>query len=234
MLHRRGYRLVRVPEEGTLGRDLTRVMDQRKISTLIDVGAHEGRYGSLWRSLGFDGRIVSFEPAPGPFGRLSSRAGSDPRWEAHRLAVGDREEMAEFHEFDLHEEFAPLHRPSGRPGLPPIKVSRSYEVPVRTLDGLVHEHAVNVEGAFLKIDTQGHDLAVLNGGADALKAVAAVQVEVPFFGLYDGAPGGEELIAHVRGLGFDLVGLYPVHDHPRRLVPIEFDGLFVRTGEDPE
>ena len=48
------------------------------------------------------------------------------------------------------------------------------------------------------------------------------------FGLYEGAPAGPALMWQVQQMGFDLVGMFPVHDHPRPLVPVEFDGLFAR------
>jgi hypothetical protein len=82
MLAKQGFMVVRRPIEGSVNREIQRVIEQRRIATLIDVGAHEGRYGALWRARGFKGRIVSFEPAPSTFERLRKRAGSG--WETHQ------------------------------------------------------------------------------------------------------------------------------------------------------
>jgi FkbM family methyltransferase len=231
ILKRCGLLIVRLPHEGTLGRELGRVIAQRNIRTLVDVGAHEGLYGERWRALGFSGRIISFEPGEGPFKRLQQRAGD--LWEVHQLAIGNVSGVAEFFEYEESEEYASLRRPSGRLGMPPLTVCRSYPADVQTLDHILPRLQVDVSSSFLKIDTQGHDAAVLDGAKESLGTAAAVQVEIPMFGLYEEAPRAEELIHRIRDAGFDLIGMFPVHDHPRSLVPIEFDGLFVRSGEAP-
>lgn len=231
MLAKQGFMVVRRPIEGSVNREIQRVIEQRRIATLIDVGAHEGRYGALWRAHGFKGRIVSFEPAPSTFERLRKRAGSG--WETHQLAIGDEDGTAEFFEYAEDDMYASLRRPSGMTGMPTLTMSSSYAVTVRALDGLLAELDVDPSTAFLKIDTQGHDAAVLEGAPKSFSTLAGLQVEIPMFGLYEGAPRAETLIALIRDHGFDLIGLFPVHAHPRPLVPIEFDAMFVRAGEAP-
>ncbi len=75
----------------------------------------------------------------------------------------------------------------------------------------------------LKIDTQGHDMSVLDGGESIIGQLAGLQLELPMFGIYEGAPTATRVIGGIRDSGFDLVGIFPVHDHPRPLAPVEFD-----------
>lgn len=227
----RNLMLVRKPIEGSLERDLQRVMKHLRIETLLDVGAHEGNYARMWRSIGYDREIISFEPAPRAFATLAQK--HDPRWAAHRIALGDASGSARFYEYAEHTEFASMHLPSGKELMPTLTQSKSYNVEVRTVDDFIAEQLIEPESCFLKVDTQGHDQAVLLGAKANIGKLAALQVEVPMFGLYQGAPTAEELLMEVRGAGFDLVGMYPVHAHPRPLVPIEFDALFVRCGSRP-
>jgi FkbM family methyltransferase len=231
LVGRRGLMLTRWPPEGTLERETKRVLVDRKIDTVIDVGAHEGRYANTLRRLGFRGRIVSVEPSPAPYRRLAAAACSDRYWDVVDAALGDRESRATLREYNEHEEFSSVHSPSEYGRRYGLTVRRTVEVQVRTLDKLVSDVGVDPASCLVKVDTQGHDLAVLEGGGETLAVARALQVEIPMFGLYEGSPSGTRLIDRVRELGFDLVGMFPVHAHPRPLVPVEFDGLFARGAD---
>lgn len=226
-LSKLGYQLTRTPTEGSIDRELQRVLVDREVTTVLDIGAHVGVYGQGLRDLGFQGRIVSFEPSPRPFGELESRAGGT--WEVMQLALGDQTGVADLHVYAEHEEFTSLRRPSdyGRNNFG-LTLAETRSVPVRRLDDVVTDLGIDFGRTFVKIDTQGHDVAVMDGAPDLLCRAAALQLEVPMFGLYEDATAGTAVIQRVLDLGFDLVGLFPVHDHPRPLVPVEFDGLFAR------
>jgi len=222
-----GYQLQRRPAEGSLEREWQRVIDDRQIVTVLDIGAHVGLFATRLRSLGFDGRIISFEPSARPFRELKAKTGG--AWQALQVALGDEDGTADLHVYAEHEEFTSLRLPSdyGREHFGLTRIE-TLPVPVQRLDEVAARLGVDARRTFVKIDTQGHDDAVITGGAGFLNQAAALQVEVPMFGLYEGAPSGTAMIERVRSMGFDLVGLFPVHEHPRPLVPVEFDGLFAR------
>ena len=50
--------------------------------------AHAAATATLLREAGYGGEIVSFEPVAASFAALERRAADDPRWRAHRLALG--------------------------------------------------------------------------------------------------------------------------------------------------
>ncbi|MGY1779783.1 FkbM family methyltransferase [Geodermatophilus sp. SYSU D01036] len=227
ILGRFGYQLQKIPLEGSLDRDLQRVIADRGIDTVLDMGAHVGSYASRLRQHGYAGRIVSFEPSERPFRALASKTAGNRS--ARQIALGDTSGVAELFVYAEHEEFTSLRKPSdyGREhfGLTVQDVKR---VPVRRLDDVAAELELNPTTTLVKIDTQGHDPAVIAGSPNFLTRAAALQVEVPMFGLYEGAPSGPAFVQSILDTGFDLVGLYPVHEHPRPLIPVEFDGLFAR------
>ena len=102
-------------------------------------------------------------------------------------------------------------------------------VPQRRLDGLAASYLKPDSILLIKIDTQGHDAAVIRGGTATISAAAALQLELPASLLYEGAASFSELVQEARSLGFALLGTFPVHERPRPLIPVEFDGLFARA-----
>jgi FkbM family methyltransferase len=66
------------------------LMRDRQKSLVLDIGANQGQYGtSLRDNIGYNGRIVSFEPLRDAFAILQPTAASDPLWECHNIAFGD-------------------------------------------------------------------------------------------------------------------------------------------------
>ena len=218
-------------EQDTLARLLARVFAARGVTAIVDVGAHEGGYGRFLReTVGWSGRIVSFEPQAAAFERLAAAAASDPAWEAHRLGLGARAGRATL---SLHagSTLASLHPMNAAgdeilEGSPP---RGSEEVQVSTLRRVWRRLGLADETVFLKTDTQGFDLEVLRGAGPRLREVVGLQSEVAVLPLYEGAPAWRDVIAWVERRGFAVSGLYLVN-RAADLRAVEFDFVAVRAG----
>lgn len=89
---------------------------------------------------------------------------------------------------------------------------------------------------FLKVDAQGSELAVLEGARTALKQAAAVQIEVPFVGLYENQPPFWAIDRELHAQGFLLhafVGIkrWPIANLMTANAPnqlLEADAIYVR------
>jgi FkbM family methyltransferase len=194
-----------------------------------------GEYGQWLRYNGFRGRIVSFEPVEASFGLLEQRCSRDPRWDAHRIALGSTDSEARinvmrhsnFSSFLAPNEYS--HREFGDCTL----VTHGESVPVRRLAGLFDEVTGGSRRGhvYLKMDTQGWDLQVLEGGMGCLERVAALQSEVSVNAIYEGMPNLVDSIARLESLGYLLSGLFPVQVDSRMSV-IEFDCVAVRRPPD--
>lgn len=196
---------------------------------VIDAGANEGQFARDLRTDGYRSRIVSFEPGTAAFAALKRHADHDPMWEIHNVALSDTAITAELHLLGDATNVASLHAPvreqvehfdflSGE--------ARTEQVSCVRLDQLALDLGDRV---LLKVDTQGHDLAVLRGATGMLGAVTIIQTELSFEALYEGQTPWREMVDHLDGLGFVPAGFFPVvRDGEWSLV--EADGVFVRHG----
>jgi FkbM family methyltransferase len=85
------------------------------------------------------------------------------------------------------------------------------ELTVDTLDHQLDRHGID-DVDFIKVDTQGSELFVLQGASRVLgQHVVGVEVEVEFASIYGGQPLFADVDRHMREHGFDLFDLRRVY-----------------------
>ena len=200
-----------------------------RIDHVLDVGAHEGAFGRMLRHLGYRGKIDSFEPVSAHFDVLRETTRGDRDWRAHPFALGDVEcsmdiQVAAIGQFS---SFLPTSDFSRETFGERSEAVRTETVRVRRLDEVLPEIVGESPGrprCFLKMDTQGYDLMVLEGVGDRIASMLLIQSEISVQPLYDGMPSDLTSIAAMREKGFEVAGLYPV-DRDSLGCVLEFDIL---------
>jgi len=228
-----GYDFVDAEGYDSLTRHLQELLPALDVKCVLDVGAHTGEYGRILRELGYRGHIVSLEPVEASFTRLRQIAEHDPRWRVHRLALGSTAGERPIH-VSAATQFASFLPANdyGRQLFPrQIAVDHSEVVPVARLETLFDELVAHVDGGsfFLKTDTQGYDLAVLEGAGECLSRFAGVQLELPIKPIYGGMPGLAESLARLAEWGFEPSGLFPVSRDADGLRIVEVDCVLIST-----
>ena len=219
-------------EAATFLRDVFRVLDIRAV---LDVGANLGQYRDFLREqVGFRGDIVSFEPIPSLARSMAARAASDQRWRIVECALGASPGKAALNVM-ASSTFSSFHEPDhSRSSMFEQKnrVVERIEVQVRTLDHFVRETMPRAAPGrlFLKLDTQGSDLAVLEGAKGAVADIAAIQTEMSVVPIYEGAPDYATTIRALESSGFQLAGMMRNNRAGYPLQLIEFDCVMVSRG----
>lgn len=205
------------------------LMKRHGINMVLDVGANTGQYGKLLRSLGFRGRIVSFEPLSEAFAQLQRAAASDPFWSCHNIGLSevDATAMINVAANSYSSSFLPISARSV--GIEPgIACVAHQEARLRRLDDLIDEIVRPGEVIYFKIDTQGYELNVLKGALNAIKRAPLIQLETAFFEGYQGQPLIESVIGYLRGLGYRIVAIEPGWEDIKTAEMLECDLIFAR------
>ncbi|HEX6919525.1 MAG TPA: FkbM family methyltransferase [Actinomycetes bacterium] len=229
---RRGwYGLEKRLAHDLVNRHVATVLDQYDVSCVLDVGANKGQYAVALRAAGYQGHIVSFEPVPRDFEVLAARAAKDPRWTAHRLALGREDGELEMNVVPgTLSSFLPSTQ-FGAGRYARLQAPEVVTAPVRRLDGILDEVTAHIPDPriYLKLDTQGFDLEAFAGLGDRAADLVGMQSEVALMEIYDGMPRLPEALAAYEAAGFEVTAFYPISRESRTGRVLEFDCVMVRA-----
>jgi FkbM family methyltransferase len=197
---------------------------------IVDVGAHRGESVARFSAAFPEAAIFAFEPVAENFRVLRETCGSRQHVTCLPLAASDR--MGEL-EINLQSD-SQTHSLETRPASDPTSSARRETIRLTTLDAVASERAwPNLD--LLKIDTEGHELAVLRG-ARALfgrSEVRAIFVEATL----DEHDGTHTLLGNLGSFlaahRFRLAGIYDQSDSGRRGALAYFNALFLSDALPP-
>lgn len=178
---------------------------------LVDVGAR-GTPPEAARRLAPFLRLIAFEPDAAEATRLRTGLREYP-WRAFIVrpeAIG-RPPKATLH-VTVRPGFSSLLPPDQavadryRKINESVRVTHTREVPTVGLDEAAAAHGFR-DACWLKLDTQGTELHILETGQSLLDSVVGVQTEVAFQPLYRSQPMFADVDAHLRSHGFALADL---------------------------
>ena len=174
------------------------------VRTVLDIGANRGRHTRMYRRKFPKATIYAIEPVPHLAANIATWAKSQSgRVEVVNMALADHPTETSFYVNRKASIWSTLRIPDG-------DSADDYEeiaVQVDTLDRLAQRLAFDEE-IVVKIDTEGADLKVIDGGRKMLARTAALIIEASFFPTRYGeeAPVFEDIVAAMVELGFAYRG----------------------------
>lgn len=147
----------------------------------VDVGAHIGYYAVLASGLvGPSGHVYAFEPAPENYTVLLKNTIGATNVTACELAISSKAGLADFY-------LSPKSSGDNRLSCPPNGEFEKISIQTIRLDDFFADHS-GID--FVKIDTQGHELSVLEGMKGILHGSKNLKMLIEY----------EPILLHVNGI----------------------------------
>lgn len=189
---------------------LQKLMHGRSVRCIVDVGAHHGSMTAWFRASFPTARVHAIEPDPATFERLRVAFVDDSLVTLANLALLSNEGRATFHRghMDATSSVFPRNTTGRRYFNSAYTMRETLEVTCRTLDSYGADAGID-RIDILKLDTQGSELAILEGGRGLLSAGRIDVVVTEFFCIphYEGAPLLDEIWTYLRQKGYELFDL---------------------------
>lgn len=178
---------------------LERLINEDTPDSLIDLGAHDGLYGSNSRTLlerGWRGLMI--EPLPQVFQALKQNLAHLPKVELVQAACSDQTGIARLR-IGIDGLLGQMSSLSSDPLLSSNLAEQSIQVQITTLPDLISKHRIPQDFGILLVDTEGWDYAVLQGLQDTSARPRIIVTE-------DFTPTNDVKFRLLAGLGYHHAG----------------------------
>jgi len=179
---------------------------------LVDVGA-SGGLEPHWRSVQKYLHVIGFEPDPREFSNLQKQQNNMVKY----LNIGlYQEKMAVTYYLLRKQQTSSMFKPNREfldkfPEAERFDIMREVKIEVDSLDSQFLINKINTAD-FIKIDTQGSELFILQGAEKTIKEhVLGLEIEVEFTELYQNQPLFSDVDNFVRKQGFELFDIQMVN-----------------------
>ncbi|MEG3594624.1 MAG: FkbM family methyltransferase [Chloroflexota bacterium] len=209
-------------------RDLKSVwLESFEIKTVIDVGANIGQFAVDASELYPDAVIYSFEPLPGPYNQLLINTKSFSKFNPYNIALSDHKGTTKMYSNDFSQSSSILEMAeSHKKAFPHSTNATPVKVKVQTLDAIFNGVELDTD-ILLKIDVQGSEKQVLDGGTETIKKVKVIIIETSYISLYKDQPLFEDVHDQLAKVGFRFHGNLGQLLHPTDGSILQGDSVFI-------
>lgn len=200
------------------------------IKTIFDIGAHVGNFALDINSFLPDAIIYSFEPLKFSYDLLLRNTTNLNKIRAFNVALGDYNGISIINRQDFLPASSLLKASNiSKDAYPYIGDSISEEIEIRRLDDFINSYHIIIEPEILiKMDVQGFEDKVIQGGNEIINKSKVIITEVEFQELYEGQVLFGDINAQLNFLGFEFKGVIETSLHPTNGMPLFADAVFIK------
>lgn len=197
-----------------------------RVNKVVDIGANEGQF-ALDVSLAFsEAQFFCFEPLNDVFLRLSDNVCSNKKITLYNVGLGSKNSVEYFNRNEYSPsssilEMNDIHKDN-------FDFARSTtreQVIIKCLDDYWAEIKPDMQ-TLVKIDVQGYEDKVLDGGSIFLQDAGFILIEMSFRELYQGQKLYNDIYYRLMELGFEYIGCIDQLLSPVNSEILQADSLF--------
>ena len=196
--------------------------------TVLDIGANVGQFAIAVAKLLPDSRVYSYEPVPDSFQLLERHCRKLDNVTCFNLGLGDVESELPItvNSHSHSSSFLPLSE-EHKSAFPFAREERTIRVPVTTLDLATREIDLTPP-VLLKLDVQGFEKKVLEGGTSIMHSIDFIILEASLRPMYKGEILFTGMIDLLDSFGFEFLRPIGWLSNPANGEILQLDCLFQR------
>jgi FkbM family methyltransferase len=229
-INKMGFDLCRLSPETNPFLQIKTGLEKFNVDLVFDIGANVGQFASKLRSIGYNGRIVSFEPLREAHEQLQKKSYNDSKWIVHSpIAIGDFDGEIEINVSgnSVSSSVLPMLDAHSTAAAESAYVSKE-KVSIKQFDSIACDYIPKGVNFFVKIDTQGFEWQVLDGAKLTLKSAKGILCELSLVPLYKGGRLWRDIIDRLQSEGFTLWAIQPGFTNPADGRTLQIDAIFFR------
>jgi FkbM family methyltransferase len=200
-----GFQVSRTPEEKR--KIEFRWLNNLHVKTVIDIGANTGQSIEIYKQLCPEAMIYSFEPLSDCYEQLISKVKGDSGVQCFNIALSNKSGTVLFNrnQFSAASSFLDINEvhKSNYPSTAGKIIKE--EVKTERLDDFAKNLNL-VEPIVIKIDVQGAEDQVIEGGGEIFRKAKVVIIEISIEHLYKDQPLFDDIYHILKNLGFSYYG----------------------------
>ncbi len=200
-----------------------------KIGTILDIGANTGQFAKEARIGLPEAKIYSFEPILECFNALKDAFKGDGNFEALNYALGDIGQKMTINKSSYTPSSSLLPMSDRHKELFPHTKDHTKEtIEIKRLDDVAQQLNLKKE-ILIKVDVQGFEMKVINGGEETFKKAKIVLIESSFTTLYEGQSSFDDIYEKLKLLNFSYKGSYQRKVNPKTGEILFEDSIFLKN-----
>lgn len=190
---------------------ISTILRNENITYVLDVGANTGQFGKEIRFNKYNGYILSFEPLSDAFKTLEKHTSLDKNWDVYeRCAVGKANDVCNINVSanSVSSSFLNMNQ-THLAAAPDSEIIRTEAVRILKLSSIISELNLDNENIFLKLDTQGTELDIIQDLGDSIQCFNVIMVEGSLVPLYNDQQTWLDLKKAIEKQNYTLWSIIP-------------------------
>jgi FkbM family methyltransferase len=186
--------------------ELLEMLSQQRPKVIYDIGANVGVWTILAKTIFPDSEVHAFEPLANHSARFTTQTAGLQSVYLHNIALGNVSGETDLHVVDFTDATSVLPLAAAGQDQWDLRETEVQKVRIERLDTWVSSKKLPWPD-LIKLDVQGFELQVMQGGSKCLESARVVLTEVSFHEYYRGQCLFHDIVGYLANFRFRVFAL---------------------------